>query len=219
MWRAGAAFTPSLMRFYLPFVLCFIVPNTLRLAPWIWDNIKVLTFWFVASVPLVALVLARIGHGGFWRRTAAGLLFLTLTAAGALDIWRVASGAFENRVFDASGLAFAEQVARATSPSAVVLHAPVHNHPVVMSGRQSFMGYAGHVWSHGLNAGSRPADIRRIYAGDPGADALIRQYGIEFVVVGPRERLEGPVDDNYFSRYRVVADTGGYRLYDTRHAN
>src|SRR6185503_20170308 len=25
--------------FYLPFTLCFIVPNFLKMAPWIWDNI------------------------------------------------------------------------------------------------------------------------------------------------------------------------------------
>src|SRR5688572_31613449 len=32
----------------------------LRLSPWIWDNIKFLFYWYVASVPIVALVLARM---------------------------------------------------------------------------------------------------------------------------------------------------------------
>jgi hypothetical protein len=217
LWRRRSPSTSLLLRFYLPFTLCFIVPNTLRLAPWIWDNIKVLTFWYVASVPLVALVLARIAHGSVWRRALALVLFIALTASGTLDVWRVASGAISHRVFDATGLTFAAQVAEATPSSAVLLHAPVHDHPVVMSGRQSFMGYAGHVWSHGLDAGSRSADIRRIYAGEPDAAALVARSGIDYVVIGPRERRDGPVNDVFFSRYRLLMETGSYRLYDMRH--
>ena len=34
-----------LLRFYLPFTFCFIVPNLVKLAPWGWDNIKVLFYW------------------------------------------------------------------------------------------------------------------------------------------------------------------------------
>ena len=43
-----------LLLFYLPFTLCFVVPNLIKLAPWVWDNIKVIYYWFLASVPLVA---------------------------------------------------------------------------------------------------------------------------------------------------------------------
>jgi hypothetical protein len=50
----------NLLLFWLPFALCFIVPNLVRLAPWIWDNIKVLIYWFVASVPIVAWLLSQI---------------------------------------------------------------------------------------------------------------------------------------------------------------
>ena len=80
-----------LRRFYLPFLLCFMVPNVIRLAPWIWDNIKVLVYWFVASMPLVSLVLARWYRTGGWYRALAVSLALSLTAAGALDLWRVLS--------------------------------------------------------------------------------------------------------------------------------
>ncbi|HEX3085883.1 MAG TPA: hypothetical protein VHP99_15220, partial [Pyrinomonadaceae bacterium] len=48
----------KLLLFYLPFTLCFIVPNLIKFAPWIWDNIKILFYWWIASAPLVALLLA-----------------------------------------------------------------------------------------------------------------------------------------------------------------
>ncbi len=69
MARGESSGVPArLRRFYLPFLLCFVVPNVVRLAPWIWDNIKVLVYWFLASIPLVSLVLARWYRSGNWRR-------------------------------------------------------------------------------------------------------------------------------------------------------
>jgi hypothetical protein len=65
-WR-GAGPERRLLFFYMPFVLCFVVPNVYKLSPWVWDNIKVLLYWWVATAPLVALVLARL-----WRRGGGG---------------------------------------------------------------------------------------------------------------------------------------------------
>jgi hypothetical protein len=214
LWRSERpVVSRRLLLFYLPFTLWFVVPNVARLAPWIWDNIKVLLFWFIASVPLVAALVARVGQGAAWRRALAGAVCVVLTAAGALDLWRVASGAFENRVFDRSGIELSALVMRETPPSALILHAPVHNHAVVLAGRRSLMGYPGHVWSHGLDAGPRAADIRRMYAGGPDARALLASYGIDYIVVGPQERMQMPIDDRVFDGFRKVGETDGYRLY------
>ncbi len=48
----------TLLLFYLPFVFCFVVSNVAKLAPWEWDNIKVLIYWFIGSIPFIALALA-----------------------------------------------------------------------------------------------------------------------------------------------------------------
>jgi hypothetical protein len=219
LWRPPVL--PRRLRlYYLPFLLCFIVPNVLRLAPWIWDNIKVLVYWFIASVPIVALVLARLLDGRRWRPLLAGALLGVLTIAGALDLWRVASGAFESRVYDRAGIGFARLVAARTPPGALILHAPIYNHPVALAGRQSFMGYPGHVWSHGLNAGAREADIRRMYAGGEEASALLTRHRIDYLVVGPHERRLSPADVSFLARYPLIVDSEGYRLYriqDDRH--
>lgn len=214
LWRGERPPVPRrLLLFYLPFAVCFIGPNLVRLAPWIWDNIKVLIYWFIGSIPLVAAVLARCWHAGRASAALAGVLFVSLTLAGALDVWRVASGAFEARVFDAGGIEFARLVTRHTPPGALLLHAPVHNHPVALTGRRSLMGYPGHVWSHGLDPGPREADIRRMYAGGTGASALLERYRIEYVVLGPIERMHMPVNEPFFERFSRVVEAGGHRLY------
>jgi hypothetical protein len=217
LWRGRQPLlTRSQLLFYLPFSLCFIGPNLLRLAPWIWDNIKVLAYWLVASVPLVALVLARLASVRPWGRAIAATSVVMLTLAGGLDLWRIASRAVQLRVFDSQALEFAKVVEKTTGVTALILHAPIHNHPVALSGRRSFMGYPGHVWSHGLNPGTREADIRKMYQGGAESVALMRAYAIDYVVVGPPERAAGLAGDlEFFEGYPIVAEIGGYQLYRT----
>ncbi|MET0625564.1 MAG: hypothetical protein ABW250_21695 [Pyrinomonadaceae bacterium] len=220
-WR-GAGVSRRLLFFFLPFLLCFVVPNVYKLSPWIWDNIKVLLYWWIASAPLVALVLARLWRrGGAWRAAMLALL-LAQTAAGGLDVWRAASGAVERRSFDPAGVAFAELVRRETSPRSLILHAPTYNDPVYLTGRRTFLGYPGHVWSHGIDYFAREAELKRIYSGAADAPALIERAGIEYVVIGPLERAElsrqgVAINESFFvGRYRKVGEAGGYRLYKTK---
>jgi hypothetical protein len=202
-----------LLLFYLPFTLCFFVPNVLKMAPWIWDNIKVLYYWWLASAPLVALLLVRLWRQSRIRRVIAVLLFVSVTLAGALDVAGIVMRSIKYQVFDAAGLAFAELVKSQTAPRALIVHAPVHNTPVFLTGRRSLMGYPGHIWTHGLQFAQRESEIRRIYLGSPDAEQLIRTYNIEYAVVGPQEAIVTHVNEQFFTRFEKVGEVGGYKLY------
>src|SRR5690349_1003820 len=204
-----------LLLFYLPFTLCFIIPNFVKMAPWIWDNIKVLYYWWLASSPLVALLLARLWQQGRIRRAIAAVLFVCVTLAGALDVAGIAFRSVKYQVFDADGLRFAELVKAQTAPRSLIIHAPVHNTPVFLTGRRSLMGYPGHIWTHGLQFMQRESEIKRIYLGAPDAEQLIRNYGIEYLVVGPQERIVTQVNDRFVSRFQKVGEVGEYTLYKT----
>ncbi|HKO63139.1 MAG TPA: hypothetical protein VJV03_18400 [Pyrinomonadaceae bacterium] len=202
-----------LLVFFLPFTLCFIVPNVLKMAPWIWDNIKVLYYWWLASAPLVALFLSRLWEKGGLQRAAAVLMFIIVIAAGGLDVASILFRPTKHQVFDRKGIQFAEAMTKQTAPRALVMHAPVHNHPVFLTGRRSLMGYPGHIWTHGLDYVQRESEIKRVYSGAPDADSLLRRYGIAYVVVGPHERNIMLVNETFFSKFEVLGDVGGYRLY------
>jgi hypothetical protein len=211
-WRRGGNARLALL-FYLPFIFFFIGPNLIKLAPWVWDNIKVLIYWFVASIPLVAGLL-----GYLWKRhrfAPAGVIaaVLVLTLSGALDVWRVVSGATEVQVMDAESVALAEQIRQKVPPRALMLNAPTYNTPVFLTGRRSYLGYTAHVWSHGINYEPRYRILAGIYAGEPGASGLIIQNGIEYVVVGPLERSMLQVNDGFFQQYPVVASMGASTVY------
>ena len=201
-----------LLVYFLPFTLCFIIPNVLKLAPWIWDNVKVLFYWWLASAPLVALLLARLWRQGQWKRIVALILFASITMAGALDVGVILLSPAKHQVFDSAGIAFAEMIKQKTEPRALVIHAPVHNHPVFLTGRRSLMGYPGHIWSHGINYFARESEIKRVYAGTVDADAILRKYGVAYAVVSPLER-QMSVNEQFFSRFELVGEVGGYRLY------
>jgi hypothetical protein len=204
----------ALLLFTLPFLAWFIVPNLVKLAPWVWDNIKVLFYWYVGFVPLVALLIAHWLRGDTVRRAAGVIAVLALTLAGGLDVWRAASGQTVYGEFDRDAVALADQVRADTAPRALLLAAPTWNATVFLTGRPTLLGYTGHVWSRGLPYADRERDIARIYAGDPDADALLAQYEIEYIVLGPIERGSLSVNDAYFERFALVAQAGEYELYE-----
>jgi len=202
-----------LLLFYLPFTLCFIIPNFVKMAPWIWDNIKVLYYWWLASAPLVALLLARLWQQGPIRRVIAALLFACVTAAGALDVAGITLRSVKYEVFDSVGVAFAERVKQLTAPRSLIIHAPVHNTPVFLTGRRSLMGYPGHIWTHGLEFVRREGEIKRIYMGAPDAEQLLKNYDVDYAVIGPLERIVTPPNEQFFSRFEKVEQLGEYSLY------
>ncbi len=215
VWRfKGKPLVPRrLQLFFLPFTLCFIVPNVLKMAPWIWDNIKVLFYWWLASAPLVALLLARLWQQGKVKKVIAVVLLACLTAAGALDVTSIVVRSTKHQVFDPAGIKFAELIKQQTAPRSLVIHAPVHNHPVLLTGRRSLMGYPGHIWTHGLEYTERESEIGRVYAGAPDSLAILRKYGVAYAVVSPLERNNMNVNDHFFSKFEIVGEVGGYRLY------
>jgi hypothetical protein len=217
-WRKpGYTMPKRLIRFYLPFSLCFIVPNVMKLAPWIWDNIKVLFYWYIASVPLVAFLLAYWLKQKSRLRWMAASLLAALLLAGGLDLWRVITNTTEYREFDNNGIATANLIMQLSAPRAVILHAPTFNSPVFLTGRRSLLGFTGWLWSHGLDSSERERDIQKMYGGSPDAVPLLDRYKVDYVLVGPQERQSFPVDEKFWSHYPKMSQIGDYQLYKVDH--
>jgi hypothetical protein len=199
--------------FYAPFALCFIVPNLGKLAPWSWDNIKVLYYWYVASVPLVASLLAGwLAQKPVRRWMAAGFLGM-LVLAGALDILRVLTRTTEYEEFSRDGINTAQLISLIATPQAVILHAPTYDSPVFLTGRRSLLGYPGWMWSRGIDYSQRADDIRKMYSGTPDTEALLRRYRVDYVLLGPQERKALFVNEAFWQRYSRLAQIGEYQLY------
>lgn len=206
----------DLLHFYVPFVLLFMISNVAKLAPWEWDNIKVLIYWFVGSLPLVAYALARIWNSQKWLRLVAVAAILVLTLSGGLDVWRTMTGQNKIKVFDADSVKIAELIKAKVPVNALFLNAPTYNSAVVLTGRPSFMRYSGHLASHGIDYIPREETVRNIYQGDATADLLLRKNGIDYVIVSPAETGELTANAAYFGRYPLIAESGPYRVYQVK---
>jgi hypothetical protein len=208
----------ALLLFYIPFAVCFFVSNVAKLAPWEWDNIKVLIYWFIGSIPFIALALAwGLKKSPIWK-TASIACLIVLTLAGALDVWRTASAQINIDVFDSDAVKVAEQIRQKTPPNALFLNAPTYNTAIALTGRRSLMRYIGHLMSHGIDYREREADLNRIYEGGGTADLFLRKYGIDYVLISPAEREAGgfKVNEDYFRKYPVAAESGQYRVYKVK---
>lgn len=209
----------SLLLFYIPFALCFVISNLFKLAPWEWDNIKVLVYWHVVSVPFVAWFLVQLWErGDNVLKPIVGGLCIGLTLAGGLDVWRQATGAIGFEVFSADSVKIAEQIRQKTAPKSLFLNAPTFNTAIVLSGRRSLMRYNGHLQSHGIDFEEREKDVKEIYEGSPMAEYLLNKYEIEYVLISPEEfsTLEGKINEAFFEKFPVVALAGGYRVHKIR---
>ena len=171
-----------------PFAALFVLANLFRLSPWIWDNMKFLAPAHAGLAPFAALALAQAWKHGKTGKTLAIFAFAGATLSGALDVSKVAMAGGEFAIFDRKDLAFAEKVRQATPPKTTILTAPIHNHPVLLSGRRVFLGYEGHLWSQGLDYGARRPVAEAMFRGAPqprNGAPLIR---VDAIALTPAER-------------------------------
>lgn len=207
--------------FFLPFLFIFIAANVAKFAPWEWDNIKVLIYWFIGSIPFVSLVVAWLWQRDKVSKIIAISCLIVLTFAGALDVWRTASGQMRNGVFDADAVKIAEDIKEKIEPNALFLNAPTYNSAIALTGRRSLMRYLGHLSSHGIDYAERENDLKRIYLGDASADILLKKYGIEYVLISPKEReyfnqFSQAVNEQYFQKFTIAAEAGEYKIYKVK---
>ena len=201
--------------FASPFLLLFVIANAIKLAPWEWDNIKVLIYCFVGGIPFVALALSWAWNKGKLISAAAAVVFLSLIFSGAIDVWRTASGQIKFLLFNPDSVRIAEQIKAKTPPNALFLNAPTYNTAVALTGRQSLMRYTGNLFSYGIDYAGREADVKTIYSGGPAADALLSKYGIDYVIISKEEDTLSP-NRAFFSKFPMVAESGSAHVYKVR---
>ena len=218
----------SMLYFSLPFLVLFFLPNIMLFAPWNWDNIKLLIYWFLGSVPLVAFTLSLLYENVKYKilsRVFFFTLLFFLTIAGSIDVYKYAIAPVAGwKEFSHEEVGIGKYISINTRSDAIFLNAPVHNHPVFLSGRKSLMGYPGHIWSHGYKGWqTREKDVKKMIKGKSNVKridgklqhvSVIEIYKPDYAIVGPHEYKIG-VNKRYFDHnYECVMTTASYNIYD-----
>jgi hypothetical protein len=200
-----------------PIWLWFLVPNVVVFENWDWDNTKFFAYWSLFGSILVGALLARLLRAGGGARAAGLALAVVLMLSGGIDLARSLAPALNTATFtDAAGVKAAAWVREHTDRRAVFVVAPDHNEPVpTLGGRRVVVGYGAWLWTYGVSDWSqRTDDVERMLRGDPGTPELLREYGVDYVVIGPAELDRYGANRAYWDRAaQVVYANGEYTVY------
>jgi hypothetical protein len=206
---------------FAPMWLWFLVPNLLVLQPWVWDNTKFFIFWALLGSILAGGVLALMFRAGIATSIVAVAVLVLLCFSGFLDLTRASDYTVSANLFtDSGGLEVADWVRHNTSPNAIFAVANQHNNPIpTLAGRRELVGYPGWLWTYGLaDYQQKSQDDQKILEGDPSALDLVRQYGIDYVMIGPQEIAIGASPAYWDDHGTKVYDRDGYTIYRVGHA-
>lgn len=170
------------LHFFLYFVLFFIFFN-LIVAPWDWDNIKVLIWPYLCILGLCSAFNQKLKYGGAQIAIAvalgysgyAAILPSLVTTDGALTIYQRGE------------LAKTKAAIQKVPQDSIFLSMPSHNHPLTFFGRLRAIGYEGHLWSHGIDAHTEVEKLKRIYDGDPAWRELAHDLHVTHIYWGKDE--------------------------------
>jgi hypothetical protein len=187
LWRAVKERHREDLLLLVPALAVFVALFLVKLAPWEWDNTKVMLWCYVAVLPPVFdLTVARLRS---WVRAAA---VVVLFFSGAVSVLAASLGRGPRlEVLDVREY---EGVCRALAVVRTMRVATVQtfNHPVALCGHPIVAGYAGHLWSHGLDAAPVEKRLATLMRGEPGWREAAATLGASHVFWGWREQQAFP---------------------------
>jgi hypothetical protein len=198
------------------FVACFLF----RFQPNIWDNTKLLTWaHLLLCIPVTRYLIELARRRRPEMKGLAVVLFVFLTASGGLDLVRaLRSEQVGVAMWTREEMAFAEAFRAISQPNERVLCGDDHHHPIpALAGRPIVMGYRGWIATYGVRYDDVLRDLETMLQGRAGTEALLREYDIAWVVIGPWERLDFGARPEYFrTRHERVMERDGYEVFRVR---
>jgi len=164
-------------------LFCFLF----ALAPWAWDNTKLILWGYLALIPFLwGCLISR------WPQWARALACLFLFSSGALSLLGGLDGRHGYKLADRAELADVQVMLRGIPANARLASAPSHEHPVLILGQPVVMGYDGHLFSQGLDYGPVSRDLDAVMGGANGWRDAARRLQVHYLFWGERESKRWP---------------------------
>lgn len=183
---------------FIPFFVLFVLANLFLFQPHAWDNTKLFLWVSVGFSGLAAYAIYAIAtHRLLKNRHApikiigfvlATLLFVSITATGTIDNWRILRFDLHTyQMYSAEELSIAQWVIKETPKDAVWLTGDQHNHWVYnLTGRQTLLVFRGWLWTHGYDYRQAETDLSLMFT-NPNRFDLFKKYNVQYAVIGPNE--------------------------------
>jgi hypothetical protein len=211
-----------LRRLSAPLWLWFVVPNIVAFHLTEWINTRFFLFWQLAACIAVAALLGgawRLAVHRAWHRVVLDLAVIlavfALTVSGGLDALRSVQRSTAIPWVEVGDVAAAEWLRdNADIDDSIAYGAHNTSAAATMSGVSALSGYPGWTVDQVIDWWARVLASESILAGAPDAMDLVERDGIDFVVIGPRERSEYGASDDYWEEHgSLVFEDGDYGIY------
>lgn len=215
LWRAsqtGNWMRPSVeLAFLAPAAVIFLFAVLVKTAPWDWDNIKLIIWAYLITLPFLwSELLAR------WHPATRVAVCLGLFASGFISLM---GGIIGNE----NGYSIAERgeidavgsVVKKLSPDERFASFPTYNHPLLLQGRKVVLGYPGHLWTQGFDYSETNAKLEALMRGSPEWRALAHQLKVRYLFWGREEKLHYSGSAKPWEREAKAIPIGNYAtIYD-----
>jgi hypothetical protein len=195
------------------FLSSFLIFTSVIVAPWDWDNIKVLLWLYLLIVWLSWRTwVSRLALP--WALLAGCILFIP----GAVSVVSSLTGNSEGvQLYQASELWEAKAALTGLDSDAVLAVSPDPNHPATYWGARVAMAYAGHLWSHGIDPSDRERKLEHLFRGDADWPSLAKDMGVTHIYWGENEKKKyGFIDQPWKHRFKNVSRSSKIEVYDIR---
>ncbi len=192
-------------------VLIFIITCLVKTAPWEWDNTKILIWAYFITLPIL------------WNRLIRPLP-MSVRAATCLVIFfsgfvSLIGGLAAGR----GGFAFADRVeldwvasaTRSLPVEARFAAFPTYNHPLLLNGRKVVCGYAGHLWTQGIDYIAIEQRLTSLMLGQGDWMQTARDLRVRYLFWGKEESVNYAASSRpWEGKLRLIARGNWGAIYD-----
>lgn len=189
----------------------FLLFNALLLAPWDWDKLKVLIWFYLIMVALsVRAITAYLTPF----RKAALCIVLFFSATVCLVAVSSALGR-PTKLYEWRELWNTKGAIAQLPKDAVVATTPTFNHPLSFWGHAIAVGYSGHLWSHGVDYQEPERLIEQLYTKGDNWAQIAKRLHLTHIFWGPMERARyGEPPLAWRTELSNLSPVPGYELYN-----
>ncbi|HMK45846.1 MAG TPA: hypothetical protein VK436_04420 [Methanocella sp.] len=208
-------------RFYLPWLVIFILANIVVFQAGDYDNHKFFNFWLMPSALFMATALLAIYDLRIVGKAIFAVVMLFTVLTGVLVVGFMIGHSYVE--FTEDQVYVADWVSQNTPTDALFLTGDSPTHPVIaLSGRMSYLGYYPWMYTHGIFPEDRVYNVYKIYDAESTVDMVnqLKRLNITYVALGPDEiqsksyRVNQSLFDHMTPAFDWTGSTGDrYRIY------
>ena len=200
------------LSFWFSAAAIFLVVLFVKLAPWAWDNLKVLAWAYFLVLPFLWRDL--IAKQPWPARVA---LCIALFGSGFVSLFGgLAAGKPGYEFADRGEVDFVGAAVRRLPVEARFAAYPIYNHPLLLQGRKVALGYPGHLWTQGFADYQKTnARLTSLMQGEGDWLATARQLGIRYIFWGREENVNYPTSTRPWVKSMATVASGTWgAIYD-----